>query len=77
MKPRMVPPEDLPDFPSWEKATWRDVSGREHRRYDVRPAQQGVGFVIVDTNNNADTAESRPFPTEADARDWMRKNRAP
>ena len=67
---KMVPPEDMPDFPSYEKATWRDVDGKVHQQYVIQPSSQGAAVMIIDTNNNANTVESRqPFQTEADARD--------
>jgi len=37
----------------------------------------GRGLEVIDTYNNANWSVVSDFQTEADAREWMRKNRAP
>lgn len=76
--PDRIPPEDRPDFRSYDRATWRDVNGRENKKFIVRPMQDGSGgFAIVDTENNANAVVQSNFKTAHDAEEWMRRHRAP
>ncbi len=75
--PDRIPPEDRPDFRSYDKATWLDTNGRENKRYLVRPSQDGSGFEIVDTCNGADYVIERNIRTAQEAERWMRVTRAP
>jgi hypothetical protein len=77
MTNQLVRPEDKPNFRSYTDATWRDVSDVEHTRYIIRPMKPGLGLEVIDTNNNANWSVVSDFRTEADAREWMRTNRAP
>jgi hypothetical protein len=63
-----IPPEESLDFPSYERATWRDTNGRENKRFHVRPMQNGSGgFEILDTDNDADFVVQSDFRTIQDA----------
>jgi hypothetical protein len=73
----MTPREQLPNFISYEAATWRDLSGNRRKQYFAQPTQ--IGYEIIDTYNDANQRASGVgvFATEAAAREWMRLNRAP
>ena len=77
MTSQVIRPEDESNFRSYRDATWRDVSDVEHTRYIIRPMKPGRGLEVIDTYNNANWSVVSDFQTEADAREWMRKNRAP
>jgi hypothetical protein len=77
MTSELIRPEDGPNFRSYTDATWRDVCDVEHTRYIIRPMKPGRGLEVIDTKNNANWSVVSDFQTEADAREWMRTNRAP
>ena len=73
-----ITPEERPDFRCYDRATWRDTSGREHKRFHVRPMRDGSGgFEIVDTDNNTDFVVQSNFRAAQDAEEWMRRHAAP
>ncbi len=73
-----IPPKDRPDFPSYDKAVWRDADGNEHKRYVVLPMRDGSGgYAIVDTENHADDEVRKDLKTVHAAYEFMRKHRAP
>jgi hypothetical protein len=73
----IIPPEDRPNFRSMAKASWRDVNGKEHQQYMIRPMKSGVGFEVVDTDNFTSVPVCDNFKTPEDAREFLRTTPAP
>jgi hypothetical protein len=73
----IISPEDRPNFRSMAKASWRDVNGKEHQQYMIRPMKSGLGFEVIDTDNFASVAVRDNFKTPEEAREFLRATPAP